>query len=832
MFCNDLPAVMICLRFSLFLLVFNLTYAYGAFATTVDQSVSPPVFLTPDESRYLSQKKEITFCVDPDWMPFEAIREGQLDGMTSDYSNLFAKRLGVPFRFVPTTSWAQSQDWAKAGLCDILPMIPISKKSIKHLTFTDPYLSYSVGIIAVNELPFISDLADLSNHPVGIVKGYSTWEYAVDNFPHNKFVSVEGIEDGLLKVSSGEISAFLIAVPVAVHNIKELGLSNLKVAGHIQIKKELRIGVSRQVPELAPIIKKLTASLTKEDVDSVYRKWVILRFEHTLNYDLIWKIGAALLIVMALIVLWNRKLSRLNKKILLHDKELQAAKERAEQYLHIAGTIIVALDDKARVQLINHKGCLLTGRDEEDILGKNWIDNFVPKEHRATVTETFRLVMNGSIALVEHFENEIIGHDGKLRLISWHNTPLFNDEGAIVGALSSGEDITERRNAETELLAAKNEAEQASIAKTRFLASASHDLRQPVQAMSLFIHALKSDEHDPDKLNILGQVEESTRSLSELLNSLLDVSRLDAGVVKVEKKPFKIGQVFSHLLEEYEDAARSNNIQFDSVPCSLDIDSDQTLITSILRNLISNAFVHSDTRRILMGCRRKPGGYAELQVWDSGKGIPESHIKNIFNEFYQIDNEARHREKGLGLGLAIVKRVSDLLDHEVTVRSQSGQGSVFSLKVPVAGDQVAQLDPIEGHGGMNRIEGLSIVVIEDEVQVRDALKLVLENAGHAVLGVNDASGEENTTRITALPTPPDIIIADYRLANDATGVVAIRSVREIFNAEIPAFLLTGDTAPERIQEATRSGFHLVHKPVHPEKILGKISEVLFTKDED
>lgn len=321
---------MIALRFFLLLGGLSLVFSYGAEGAVVEQPVAASGFLTPEESHYLAQKKEITFCVDPDWMPFEAIHQGRLEGMTSGYSNLFAERLGVPFRLVQTTSWSQSKEWVKNGECDILPMIPLTKSWERYLTFSDPYLTYSVGIIATNELPFISGLTDLANHPVGIVKGYSTWEYAEANFPHNKFVSVEGIEDGLLKVSSGDISAFLIAVPVAVHNIKELGLSNLKVAGHIQIKKELRIGVSHHVPQLAPIIKKLTESLTKEDIGNVYRKWVTLRYETQVDYALFWQIGGVLLIIMATIVVWNRKLSRLNKEIMQRDTELQAAKDRAE----------------------------------------------------------------------------------------------------------------------------------------------------------------------------------------------------------------------------------------------------------------------------------------------------------------------------------------------------------------------------------------------------------------------------------------------------------------------------------------------------------------------
>lgn len=303
------------IRFSFAIIALGLIASPLVFTDASAQPEGSPVPLTAAEKRHLAQIKEITYCVDPDWMPFEALRDGRLEGMTADYIDLFATRLGVPFRLVSTRSWAQSKAWAKAGICDILPMIPQTQKPLEYLAFTDPYLSYSVGIIAINELPFISDLADLSNHTVGIVEGYSTWEYVERNFPNNTFVAVEGVEDGLLKVSSGEISAFLIAVPVAVHSIKELGLSNLKVAGHIEVKKELRIGVSRQAPELLPIFEKLTASLTDKDIDGVYRKWISLRVEPLFDYDLLWKAGAALLLLLAGIALWNRKLSQLNREI-------------------------------------------------------------------------------------------------------------------------------------------------------------------------------------------------------------------------------------------------------------------------------------------------------------------------------------------------------------------------------------------------------------------------------------------------------------------------------------------------------------------------------------
>ncbi|MFC1673184.1 PAS domain S-box protein [Pseudomonadota bacterium] len=533
------------------------------------------------------------------------------------------------------------------------------------------------------------------------------------------------------------------------------------------------------------------------------------------------------------------------------ESRIEELHESEQQYRILVETSphgIQEIDATGKIVFSNQAFCTMVGYRADELEQMN-VSELIPEESRKKVMYDITKLVEEQPEPFPYF-NQNITKDGRIIDVEVNWNYKRNDKGEIVGFISVVTDITARKQMEMELARshdelerrveqrtlelqrAKEDAEIASIAKTKFLAAASHDLRQPVQAISLFAYALKSAEQNPGRLNVLDQLEESADSLGALLNSLLDVSRLDAGVVKVEKKPFNISQALSLLLEEYEDIAQSSDIRFTCVPCSLKIISDQTLIITILRNLISNALTHSGTQRVLMGCRRKPGGYAQLQIWDTGKGIAEDHIDEIFNEFYQIDNTARDRSKGLGLGLAIVKRLSDLLGHEITVRSEPGRGSVFCLKVPVSEGQTSAPENTKDHPGAKHANKLSIIVVEDEVLVRNALEKTLENAGHSVLGISDTSGAKDVSRIKALPTPPDIIIADYRLANHLTGVDAILNVREIFNAKIPAFLLTGDTAPERIQDAMRSGFPLTHKPAHPDEIFNKIDEVLADQDED
>ena len=820
---------MVHLRAWFLLFLFMSFHAYEALAHKVERQLPHTISLSLSDRDYLARKKEITFCVDPDWMPFEALHKGGLEGMTSDFIDLFSTHLGLPFRLIPTNSWAQSKAWAKSGKCDILPMIPITPSAQKFLSFSEPYLTYSVGIIASSELPFISDLADLAQHPVGIVKGYSTWEYVEEHFPRNQFVQVDGIEDGLLQVSSGKITAFLIAVPVAVHNIKELGLTNLKVAGHIQIKKELRIGISRQAPELTPIIAQMLASITKEEVDKIYRQWIGIPLDKPFDYSLLWKIGIPLLIVFVVILWWNRKLSRLNKEIVQREEDLKEAKNKAEQYLDIAGGIIVALDEQARVQLINRSGCALLGLEKEEIIGENWIENFVPEKERERVSDTFQSIMRGELAPVEHFENEIIDHAGTMHLVSWYNTLLTDEGGRVTGTLSSGQDVSERHMAELLSKSAMLEAEKANQAKTKFLAAASHDLRQPLQAARLFWEVLSAKQITPESQKIADHLGEAIGATNSLLDSLLDISRLEAGMVKPVLSTFPLSRLMLRLRNESSEIAKDVNVDMRVVPTRLITRSDPTLLETILRNLLSNAIKYADNGKVLFGCRRH-GVTFTVEIWDNGRGIPNERLDEVFEDFVQIDNAQRDRTKGLGLGLSIVHRLCDILGHRVSVHSSEQRGTVFSVELPLITESPVYA-PITEKIPINTTPNVSVLIIDDEDAIRIGLAMALESKGYETSTSSGGEYETYTEMFSDLKTPPDIIIADLRLQNGHTGIEEINYLREFFSRKIPSILLTGDIAPDRLNEVQNSGLPVLHKPINVDDIILTIESLIEAGDD-
>ncbi len=356
----------------------------------------------------------------------------------------------------------------------------------------------------------------------------------------------------------------------------------------------------------------------------------------------------------------------------------------------------------------------------------------------------------------------------------------------------------------------KERAEQANLDKSRFLAAASHDLRQPLHAQGLFLTELDYYVDHPRGRKILGGLESSVHAMARLFNALLDISKLDAGIIEPEVSVFRITLLLQEIQQEFMSQAEELGIDLRIVVSRVAVRSDQALLGSILRNFVSNALRYTHHGRILVGCRRR-GSDIEIQVWDTGIGIPSSQLKEIFQEFHQIGNPERDREKGLGLGLAIAKRTSQLLVHPIQVKSSPGKGSMFSVTVPLASmESIINEDLDKSVSEIDSIVGSMILVIDDEIAVRQGMQGVLTKWGCHVVDV--ASADEALKMLTSAKRP-DLIIADYRLRDNCTGIEAISLIQEQFDFQIPAVLITGDTAPERLREADTSGYPILHKPV-------------------
>ena len=375
---------------------------------------------------------------------------------------------------------------------------------------------------------------------------------------------------------------------------------------------------------------------------------------------------------------------------------------------------------------------------------------------------------------------------------------------------------------------ARREAEIANRAKTQFFTAASHDLRQPLHAMGLFAEALRQRVHEPQVAQLVNSINESVDALEGLFSELLDITRIDSGVIEVHPQHFEVGDILRKLRLHFEPSAFEKGLALRLRGGGRAVFADPLLVERILRNLVSNAIRYTNDGSVLVGCRQR-GDRVRLQVWDTGLGITEAEQGRIFDEFYQVPNTPKvspDQRKGMGLGLAIVKRLADLMAAKLTLRSTPGRGTVFTLELPAGrAPRRSALLSVPGKGPVDlTLAGRRIVVVEDEPAVRAGLEVLLAGWG-AQIDAFDSVGSSRAwaERSDPLVIKPDLLIVDYRLEEGLSGVDAIKALRARFGAALPAILVTGSTMTGHDREATEHNFHLLIKPVVPNKLRAMIA---------
>jgi two-component system CheB/CheR fusion protein len=392
------------------------------------------------------------------------------------------------------------------------------------------------------------------------------------------------------------------------------------------------------------------------------------------------------------------------------------------------------------------------------------------------------------------------------RVLAVTAEPIHDVDATGKKILLSFSDVTEFRRSAEQLAAAKQAAEHANLVKSRFLAAASHDLRQPLQAMSLWRGALRRRVTDPEALSLIELGDRASEAIVGMLDSLLDINRLETGAIDLAPAEFPIGELFDTLSREFAEQARSKGVGWRVVPCSLAVRSDRRLLEDMIRNLLSNAIRYTDKGKILLGCRRR-GERLLIEVWDTGVGIPEDQIPRVFEEYRKADEG--DRRGGLGLGLAIVQRLGELLAHPVAVRSRLGRGSVFSIEAPLASAAPLPAHATEAPQPASGLLSGEMLVLEGDPSVREALEVMLRAEGHRVAAA--ATGQAALDLVAAGGSRPDLVIAGYNLLGGMNGLKAVSALRSVLGRQAPAIILSGDVRAAK--QIAASGCVSVAKPV-------------------
>ncbi|MDZ5454565.1 chemotaxis protein CheB [Labrys sedimenti] len=425
-------------------------------------------------------------------------------------------------------------------------------------------------------------------------------------------------------------------------------------------------------------------------------------------------------------------------------------------------------------------------------------------------------------------EREIKARNG-----SWYLRrilPYRTQDNGVEGVVITFADITERRHVTDALETARREAQRANIAKSRFLAAASHDLRQPLQALSLMRSILEKsirEDRKEEALVLVARLDDTTTAMSGMLNSLLDINELEVGTVHAEMASFPVADLLARLREEFTYHAQAQGLVLRVIPCGLSIYSDPRLLEQMIRNLLSNALKYTKRGRVLLGCRRHRDKLS-MEIWDTGVGIPNEELQAIFDEYHQLDNAARERGRGLGLGLSVVRHLGELLDHPVHVRSRPGKGSVFAVEVMLQTQLAAAVQGWQSPQAKGKVvvphRSGAILIIEDDPEVRDLLDLLLAGDGHQT--ATAADGPTALGLITRGTIRPDLVLADYNLPNNLDGLAVIAKLRTLLHRNIPAIILTGDISAATLSDIANHDCIQLNKPVRPKELIQTVQHLL------
>jgi two-component system CheB/CheR fusion protein len=519
----------------------------------------------------------------------------------------------------------------------------------------------------------------------------------------------------------------------------------------------------------------------------------------------------------------HKELQSLNEELRALNNQLQgtldqnrATSDDLENILNSSDIATVFLDEKLNIRFFTPAAKALFSVIASDV-GRPLTD-LAHHFANPNLLSDARAVLSSLVPITREVEAENA---------AWYNRrtlPYRTKDNRIEGVVITFVDVSARKRAEDASNAAKLAAESANLGKSRFLAAASHDLRQPLQTLSLLQGLLAKKLKDRDELRLVARSEEALTAMSGMLNTLLDINQLEAGVVRPEITDFPVNDLLERLKSEFAYHNQAKGLGWRVLPCRLAIRSDPRLLDQIIRNLLSNAVKYTKRGGLLLGCRRR-GDKLRIEVWDTGLGIPEGQLRAIFEEFHQVDNPARELSRGLGLGLAIVQRLGDLLGLAVDVRSRVGMGSVFAVEVPLAprGARPAPA-PSEPEPAEFAARGASILIVEDDPALRESLELFLRTDGYVLAAAAD--GEEAIQLVQRTNLRPDLVIVDYNLPGKLTGLQVLAHLRGTLDRGAPALVLTGDISTESLREIAAQGFEQRSKPVRAEDLTRLVRRLL------
>jgi len=782
------------------------------------ESFSPPISLSPSEKLWLKNHPNLRFTGDPKWLPYEAFdTQGNYIGMVAEYLKIIEQKLGITLTIVPSKTWGESLDKAKNKDVDLLSATNTILPT--KLNYTDSYLSSPIVIIMGKEHPYVENLEQIKKQRIAVIENYGNLREIVKQYPHIQFKTVKTLREGLTAVSIGEVDALLATLAQATYHMSEMGIHNIRVVGKTEFDTKLALGVQKELTPLIPLLNRALKSISFEKKQQIANKWNKQEYIERVDYQLLIQAALVFLLVILAIFYWNRKLAKEVTLRKIAEQQTQTLIDKIPLQI-----IVTSLDGRilsANPQTLNDHAI-----PKEHIDQYNMFQFYQNTEDRKAVLSEVR--KNG---FVEQKIIPIQALNGKIRSMMLSITPITYHEKPALLAIAV--DMNERLELEHALSEAKELAEAASHAKSEFLANMSHEIRTPLNAILGFTGLLTEQVKEPHLKSFIKTIQSAGNNLLTLINDILDLSKIEAGKLEIEKRPCNPSDLIHELADIFHLKLIEKNLDLilSIDPSPLNLNLDETRLRQVLLNLIGNAikFTEKGSIEIKLDIINKNETLNTVDlvvhVKDTGIGIPAAQQQLIFQEFNQSSGQDNLKYGGTGLGLSISKRLVEMMGGNLSLSSQLGQGSTFTVKlisVDIAGDTPINKNIEEEPLAQYNIifSPASILVVDD---VEDNRELLRASFTDSKLEISMAKNGLEALKL-AKQWPFDLILMDIRMPV-MDGYEAAEKIKQF--STTPIIALTASVMVDQFERLKSDHFDgFLRKPVLKKELIEILSRFL------